>query len=90
MRPVRTIVAERRPAVPKGEEVGLCAPQMGGWKTPSWFSVHYGHLVLVVAEDLVFAPSAPSNLLQVLADTTCSRRRGNVPLNSCQSELELM
>lgn len=63
--------------------------QADGKPRPSFHSV-YGHLVLVVAGDLVFAPSAPSNLLQVLADTTCSRRRGNVPLNSCQSELELM
>lgn len=50
----------------------------------------YRHLRLAVAEDLVFGPSAASDLCQLLADITCSMRRGNVPLNSCQSELELM
>lgn len=50
----------------------------------------YRHLRFAVAEDLVFGPSAASDLCQLLADITCSMGRGNVPLNSCQSELELM
>lgn len=50
----------------------------------------YRHLRFAVAEDLVFGPSAASDLSQLLADIACFMRRGNGPLNSCQSELELM
>lgn len=76
MCPVRTTAAEHQPVMPKGAEAGLALPVVscvswtGGWKTLSWFSLCYRHLMLMVAEDLVFGPSALSDQFQVLANAT--------------------